>query len=221
MKKLYFTLIVLLILSSTGLAAPQTDYSSGKVAVDISYMPDLDITGTDYGGPLKLDGKTDGLDFGITVGLNKNIGLQYINNNSKSDTYSYGSVHGNTKHKIEQLNILFPGRDNFSWFAGFTRGSADIHTSIGNVSGKNVNGYQVGVIEVMPVNDKLDSYGIVSFGNRITNAEFGLSQKISNNLSINVFYKYMKYKDLELDGVNGYNFDGKIKGIGIGATCKF
>lgn len=228
MKKLRFILPALLLVSSTTFAAPQTDFTAGKVSVDLSYQPSLDFKLDAYGDSGKGDGKTKNVDFGITYGLGGNWGLQYAQNGAKTDTYTedfssigLGTVRYHDDLKIQQFNVIYHTSENNAAFVGFTRGTNDIVTSAGDISGKRVNGFHVGATEVVPVNDKLSSYGVVSVGNKIINAEFGLSQQLNENLDLNLFYRYTKYKDLEFEALPGATFNNTVRGLGVGATLKF
>lgn len=218
MKKAFLTTLIVLSISGTVMAAPLTDYSHGKASIDVSYMPSLDLS---VDG-LSTDGKSKNSDFGITYGLGNKLAIQYVRNSVKTDTtYLTSSIFFRDDVTVQQANILYKIGDNSSAFVGFTQGKDNLVTSGGTIDGKNVNGYQVGLQEIIPINEKLSSYGIVSIGNKITNYEIGLTQKIVPNLELNVFYKSMKYKDLEYKDIPGFTFDGKAEGLGIGATFKF
>lgn len=218
MKKACLTALLLLSLSGAAVAAPLTDYSAGKTSIDISYMPNLDLS---VDGD-STDGKSKSVDVGVTFGLGNNLALQYIHNSAKTDTtYLSSSLNFKDEITVQQFNILYKVAENASVFAGYTQAKDDLVTSIGTFSGKSIKGYQVGLQGNLPINGKLSSYGIISAGNKITSYELGLTQQINTNLDVNLFYKNLKYKDLEYNDEPDYKFDGKADGVGIGITYKF
>lgn len=237
MKKIIFTVLLTLSLSTVGLAAPITDYSKDKLSIDVSYQPSLSIS-----NDIDIDGKTKDFDFGITAALSEKWGIQYIKNNFKSDTINISnsgagyseSYSADSDMKVEQINLTYNCSENTVVFVGYTRNklSASYNYSIDvpgvghesgsySSSGNSSNGFQVGVIEVVPVNEKLKSYGVLGIGDKLFNIELGLSQELSPNVDLNLFYKYMKLTDINLGGSRDSDIDIDTKGLGFGVTCKF
>lgn len=226
MKKIFLTALLVISTSTVGLTAPITDFSKDKASVDISYIPSADIE--------DLDGNTKGIDFGITAALTEKWGLQYLRNGFEIDPiHSNVSVNDYALRqdfeadlKTDQINLIYSESENSAFFVGYTRTKVSTSYS-GSISGPmingsldidgsdSVNGFQIGMTEIVPIGKGLKSYGTVGIGTKLYHGELGLSQEISPNAELNVFYKYMKYKDIDfLD-------DPVVKGLGFGLTCKF
>lgn len=224
MKKSILTALFVLSVSSTCYAAPIINYSAEKLSVDIAYQPNLSF-GTDADG---LDGKSKNIDFGITAALSDKWGLQYVQNDFTSDTATVAlgdfSLSENTDIKVKQFNLTYNCNADTVLFVGYTKHNMSYNNSIVSpiysnsfgYSGESVNGFQIGAIQVVPVNDNLKSYGIFSIGNKLLNIEFGLTQPVSQNIELNLFYKYMKCTD-----INHTDRDISTQGLGFGMTCKF
>lgn len=224
MKKSLSMTLVLAALTTTCFAGPLTDYTQGKASIDLSIRPNLSITGTDSGGDAKWNSKSN-TDFGLTYGLGNNFAIQY--NYSTADTKDYtGTISGFpiTGHgslNSQEFNVLYKLDNNLSAFIGATRTTNDIDTSLGSIAGKSSNGYQVGFIDTTKIADKTNLYGIVAAGNKLASYTIGVSQALGGNTEFNLFYKTVKYKGLEYDGIGGYEYDYKVKGLGCGLTYKF
>ena len=239
MKKVILTSAILLAFSAVGMASPLTDYSQGKVAVDISVRPSMDVEGSDSSGILKADGKNNNLDLGLTVGLGNKFAFQYKNNHGDSKKYLvndiiYGYAINGTIHselKAQEFNMLYKVDKSLSAFLGYTTAKASLHASgtvdgqpaAGSLAGNSANGYQVGLIGTTLIGDKAVAYGVLGIGNKISSYEIGLSYEVAKDIDLNIFYKDTKYKKLKLEynGTQSGEFDYKASGIGYGVTFKF
>lgn len=234
MKKLLLTSALVLGISSACFASPLSDYSQGKIALDINARPSMDLKVSAQGESGELDGNNTNLDLGLTAGLGNKWAIQYRNSTANSkdfsgDVYDIG-VNAHTQLKAQELNALYQFNKNVSGFVGLTKASAKVKGSIavdgdtysGEISGKDTNGYQVGVIGTNKIADKTNAYGIISAGNKITNYEIGVSYDVAKDTELNLFYRDTKYKDLRLnDGADFPEFDYQAKGVGYGLTLKF
>jgi hypothetical protein len=226
MRKILVLTFIFCILAGTSFASPMTDYSNGKVAIDISINPSVDITGTDSGGDADWDAKSGNYNIGATFGLGNNIALQI--NHSQVDTKDYslynltgisGSV-GHGELTATEINVLYKTSENVSLFAGVLDVKNDIASNLGfTAKGKSDNGIQLGVIGTTKFNEQTTGYGIVSIGNA-TRFEVGIGQQITDSLDLNLCYRNAQYKDLEYNDLPGYKYDYKVKGIGFGITYK-
>ncbi len=236
MKKiLYITAILIFALSTVSFASPATDYSQGKVAIDISIRPNMDL---DFGGN-KLDGKSSNPNLGVTIGLGNKMAFQYRNDAADSKSYTFGGsvygiaingeIHGD--FKAQEYNLLYKIDKNLTALVGLTnaKGSLKASGTIGgqpgsiDFSGKDSNGYQVGLIGTTKLAEKANAYGIISAGNKITNYEVGVSYEFTKNAEFNLFYRDTTYKGIKVTygGVDSPDFDYKAKGMGYGITYKF
>ena len=224
MKKIILSSLLAISVSAVGFAAPITDYSTEKLGIDTTYQPKLH-----FGCDADIDGNTKTLDYGITVALNNNWGVQYVQNNFKTDTTrainSYGSYEADANLKVNQFNLTYNSSKNKILFLGITKHKVDIfadaaftsgHTIQVSGSSKNVTGIQFGMIEVIPITENLSSYGIMSIGTQLFNIEMGLSQQVSKNVDLNLFYKYTKCTD-----IGDTDIDVSTNGIGFGFSYKF
>ena len=225
MKKILFiTTLLLFALSAISLASPATDYSKGKVALDISLHPSADITESRPIFSLHPNGKNGNLDIGATIGLGGKFAFQYKNINIKTKDYSLG---GPFLYKEElsakEYNILYKIDKNFSAFAGITNAKYDLTFVNFNetLSGKGITGFQVGVIGTAEIGKNLNAYGVFGAGDKITSYEFGIGYELDKNTEFNLFYKDTKYKELELGNLSFFKIDYTVKGLGYGVTLKF
>lgn len=229
MKKISLIATVMIFaLSSVAFASPLTDFSQGKVAVDINFRPDADIT---CSGSLtgSVKGKNDNIDLGATIALGNKFAFQYKNSNQKTKDHSLTLTNppltinvARTEIEAQEYNILYKIDKGFAAFAGITNAKASI-TGISNpvsYPGKSISGYQVGIIGNTPIGKNLNAYGIIGVGDKITSFEFGVGYEIAKNTELNLFYKDAKYKDLEVQTLNGKS-DATVKGMGYGLTFKF
>lgn len=235
MKKILITSAVLLAFSSVGFASPLADYSQGKVALDVTVKPSNDLEGAN----LSLDGKKNTFNYGLTVGLGNNFAFQYKNNRGDSKDYPINTVVSgyaingsiSSELKAQEFNMLYKVDKNLSAFIGYTDAKASIQASgtvngipsAGEISGKSVKGYQVGLIATTALDDKTTAYGVLGLGNKINSYEIGLGYALSKDVDLNLFYNDTKYKGLTLEsnGVESGEFDYKVKGFGYGVTFKF
>lgn len=220
MKKVLSGVAALLMVSSVGFASPLTDYSQGKVAVDLSVRSSNDVTadGNDY------DGKTSNFNYGVTVGLGNNLAFQYKQDNADTKNYSDfngPSVSGHAELESNQYNILYQVNPNVSAFVGLTNTKPQLKTSDGDWNGKNSTGYQVGVVATVPIADKTTAYASLGYGDKIEDYEFGLGYAVATNLELNVGYKDTKYKKLQLQDPDTNDFNYKVHGLTYGITYKF
>lgn len=216
MKKLLSGVAALLMMSSVGFASPLTDYSSGKVAVDLSVRSSNDLTVNGF----DLDGKTSNVDYGATIGLGNGFAFQYKRDNADSKNYTNLGVTAHTELQSNQYNLLYQLNPNVSAFAGLTNTKAQIKSTVQDIDGKNDVGYQVGFIGSVPIADKTTAYGSLGYGNKIEDYEVGLGYEVAKNTELNVGYKDTKFKKLTLQD-SDYEFDYRANGLTYGLTYKF
>ena len=219
MKKLAVILAVLLCtLMAAGVttASPLTDYSAGKVALDVNWTPRLDLEAD--GGT--IDGKNGNFDYGLTAGLGGKWAIQYRYFNPVSTDYfvDYGSLTGNYHAGVrsQEVNILYKLDKNLSAFAGWHQ--AKLTTNAPGFSLDNKSTWQVGLIGTTALGKKTTLYGIVGAGSSLLNAEAGFAYALAKDLDVNLFYRYKRIDDLK---VNDYELDTTTKGFGLGLTYRF
>lgn len=183
MRKILLIITLILAFSSVGFASPQTDYSQGKVSIDYAFRPNLDL---DWSSKGTLDGKSGNHDLGITIGLGNNFAFQFQNQTADSKSYYFSDPStpftANTETNANQFNLLYKLDNNVSAFVGYVNAKTDVKLSGSEtISGKRVNGWQVGLVASTPLAEKLTGYGSVGFGSKIENFEIGLGYALSKN----------------------------------------
>ncbi|WP_371380577.1 hypothetical protein [Sporomusa aerivorans] len=222
--------------TSIGFAAPLTDYSAGKTAIDLTWRSsDIKTSGTnDDGSSWETSfGKKSNLDWGITTGLGNNFAIQYNGFNAKSkDAVSWSAADetgiSNLKLKNQELNVLYKLNKNLSVYTGLVSVKAQENATITYTDGsptenetytsKTKKAMQFGFVGSTKIADKTTAYAAVGVASNFTNWKVGLSQEISPNIDFNVDYRGVKVKELESDGEK---FDASSKGFGFGVTYKF
>lgn len=201
------TLLCSLLLTGVAFAAPLTDYSKGKTALEINWLPTLDGEAAIGSGTLTLDGKKGNIDWSVTTGLGGKFALQYrqFNPETKSYPWGYGGI------DTQELNLLYRLDKGLSAFAGLHR------AKIGSpFNGPAQNTLQVGLLGTKTLGPKYQLYGIVGFGKNLFNGEAGLAYELAQNTQFNLFYRYKK-----VDGLEPYDINTVVKGPGMGFTYKF
>jgi hypothetical protein len=212
MKKLAVILSVLIctfLAVGVTTASPLTDYSAGKVSLDINWTPGSDLKGDGY----SFDGKRNNFDFGVTTGLGNKWGLQYRYFHPVSKDY-YGDFHAGVRS--QEVNILYKLDKNLSAFAGWHQ--ARITTNFTD-SLPNKSTWQAGLIGTTEIAKKTTLYGIAGAGSSLLSAEAGVSYAMAKDFDVNLFYRYKKINDLKI--ADDYEVDTTVKGFGLGLTYKF
>jgi len=211
MKKLAVILAVLLCTFMTAgvtTASPLTDYSAGKVALDINWTPGLDLEANGE----TLDGKSGNFDYGLTAGLGGKWAIQYRYLNPVSK--DYGGFHGGVRS--QEVNVLYKLDKNLSAFAGWHQ--ARLTTNAPGFSLPSKSTWQVGLIGTTALGKKTTLYGIVGAGGSLLNAEAGFAYALAKDLDVNLFYRYKRIDDLR---ANAYEIDTTTKGLCPGLTYRF
>lgn len=206
-KKILTGALAAMMISSTALAAPLSDYTEGSAAVDVKYSLSQDIKGESNGlaGKHDLD---DHLSGGLTYGLGNNLAVQYNYTDNKLDF-------GGDRIIAQELNLLYKLNPNLSAYAGLNRNRYSVNRGYDS----SETGVQIGVIGQTKLSDDLTAWAMLGAGNKRTAYEIGLGYGITDNLDLNIYYDYNKYKDNE--NALGRDFDAKAKGFGMGVTFKF
>lgn len=173
----------------------------------------------------------------MTIGLGNKFAFQWQNQSPKTKKVPFiitdgssilGTGSGNAKITANQFNILYSLDKRVAAFIGYTQAKNELEGSGtfmgvpfgGTIPGKNVNGWQAGFTGTFPLSDKFVGYGTLGFGDKIENIELGIAYQFSKNAELNLFYKSVKYKELQYEDAN-WKYDLKFSGPGIGLTFKF
>jgi len=215
MKKIISMVIALSVLSfGVVCAAPLNDFSQGKTSAEFSITnPKLETS--DSSGTTDWNKKTD-YDFGVTVGLGNNHALQYKYQNMDSDTtYGYATA----KADVQEFNYLTKINNNMNWFVGLHHLSGSLDY-VYSYDIKEVTKLQAGITGVYPVNNTTTEWFTVGLGDSNYTVEAGVGYAIAQNTDLNLFYRYKKFTDLELDGYSR-KIDAEPSGFGLGVSVKF
>lgn len=221
-KLMALSLGIMTAMSSMAFAAPATDFSAGKVSVDVSARPngDIKVDGNKY------DAKTN-WEYGLTVGLGNNFAFEYKNFNPKSKDYSDLGPSINGKLDTQEFNVLYKLDKNFTAFTGVNTVKSIYDVSgFGKFEGSSKTNWQLGLTGQTPLGDKFTGYATVAVGADSNYWKIGTSYAIDKNLDFNLFYAQNKYNDVKYTDafasiLGTDKSDYTVKGIGYGLTYKF
>lgn len=238
-KYILFSLVAIvcsMLIVSPGFASPLADYSLGKTAVDISWMPNLNMkdqfaaTYMEYAGEWsEHNGKKGNFAWGLTTGLGGKWAVQYrqFNPESKRSNDEVPSYYG---MKTQEFNVLYKVDNNLSLFAGWHQAkytSSDTYNGARTTrTADNKDVLQAGLVGTMKIAPKTLLYGIAGIGKDLANYETGVSYEVAKDLEFNLFYRYKKVEKLK----NAVDIEGGLspfidnvtaKGVGFGFTYKF
>ncbi|BBB90369.1 MAG TPA: hypothetical protein PKA28_12665 [Methylomusa anaerophila] len=222
---------------NVGYAAPMTDYSQGKVSIDLTIANSNDVkvnTSTDGFGSFdtSYDGKNSVLDLGLTIGLGK-FGIQYRDFAPKTKTTYIDEYLSNANYeaKFKEFNVLYKLNNYSAAFIGYHQAKGSVQLDYGDpvisnptFSSDTKNTMQIGLIGKTPLAKDLDLFGIVAFGGDLSNYEIGLAQRISKDMDFNIGYREKHADNLNFyDSVSDSTFrhDVKVSGWNYGLTFRF
>lgn len=206
MKKVFVTLVCLMMLSTVAMASPLMDYNQGKVSVDLTWRNTQNSL-DDFSFDKKYN-----LDAALTVGLGNKWAFQYRNFEPKSG--ATGTDQETLKLATNEFNAMYKLDKNFAAFAGFVTGKATFEDNTGFNESASRNMWQFGLVASTEIAPKTTLWGSVAAGNHSwTNWEAGVGYELAPNLELNVSYREMK--------ANVSDTDFKAKGLGYGITYKF
>ncbi len=239
MKKILLMTIIMVISTSVVFASPLMDYSKGKVSLDITVRPDLDMEGTlsheavGTIGSATFDGKKANMDLGLTVGLGNQFAIQYKQFNPATKNYWIAQdlvgdsfpIDATISGKVnsDEFNLLYKIDKNFAVFTGLNRATFSLKPLGLNFESKENSSWQIGLLGVTSIADKTKFYGMVSGGSDVVNWEVGLSYEFVKDAEFNISYRRAKFKNLDLPVYlcGQPSVDVEAKGIGYGFTFKF
>ena len=222
------TILTCFFASNSVFAAPLTDYSPSKVAIDIM-IRNNDLKGSGNGFSFSFDKKWNA-EYGLTLAFGGNLAFQYTGFGAKSDDTSIDD-NGMTKSvafklKSDEFNLLYQvhkaEKSSAAVFLGYTRAKVSTwHTDFGKNSSSEEGYFQLGALGTIKIAPKTTAYAAVRGGDDIFGYKVGISQDLGRGFEMNVDWSYMKAKNIgdrnsafgQLDAVN--------KGIGLGITYKF
>lgn len=242
MKPVIFLCILLgSLFVSTALAAPLTDYSAGKLAVDVS-LRTVENESDETGGTHNTYSARSGVDFGATLGLGGRWALQYrgLNTESRDRFFSqwadgteldpdYESLSERMRLKTAEVNLLYRCNRSCALFAGSVSTKArfsstyralypdeDIDRS-GTVSTRTKETIQFGVIGSVSLAPKLTGYASLGAGKDVSSVSVGISYKVTRDMDFNVDYRQLRVKGLRREGET---LEARTGGVGFGVTWR-
>ncbi|BBB90531.1 MAG TPA: hypothetical protein PKA28_15405 [Methylomusa anaerophila] len=235
-NKVGIVLLGAMLATQVGFASPLTDYSAGKVSLDLNFVADSKIKVTnkvaDYpNSSLQYDTKQH-LDFNLTAGLGQGFGINYGSISADSG-WAYNSDTDNvSKYKVDfrEFNLLKSLNKQSAVFVGMVQAKSDytvqnpLDTSATfGVSSDRRTLWQIGLIGNTPISKDMNAYGAVAFGKDLTSYEIGLAQKLNKNIELNISYLEKRVKNLHFydEAAGSFNQDVTFNGMHYGVTCKF
>lgn len=232
----------IMFVSGIGFASPLTDYSAGKVAIDLDWRnTQVDgnyslnsSTTTANVDKLNLDKKYS-LDGSITVGLGSKFAFQYNNfrPSGTGETWLNLDVIGldlsddltlRTRLSTQQYNVLYQINNNFAVYTGVFRAKGEFDGHLNGFLSMDVDAavkrdiWQLGLVGSTKLDDKITLYGILGGGKDLMNWAAGLSYEVTPDTEINLSYRKLKVDDFTAGNAR---MDGEASGFGLGVTYKF
>lgn len=197
MKRMISILLTLLAVSSVGFASPLNDFSQGKVAIDVSVIPNSDLKASEgiHAWPKTFDGK-DYREYGIAIGLGNNLALQYCKGNPKSqytDNLNGHLVTHSGEVETQEFNVMHKINNNYSIFTGIKQVKEKTYGSGREFDGDTKTNWQLGVTGQTQLGKNLIGYATLAAGKDVTNWKLGMSYELNRNLDFNIFYEGNKY----------------------------
>lgn len=193
-------------------AAPQTTFEKGQTQIDAGiFTPQAES------GDYKNDTKTN-FAGGVTHALSDKLAVQYNYTGLGTDRDTNGTP-GTSGH-MHEGNLVYSLGKNVAVYGGYAQIKADADGT--NVGFKN-NIAQAGIIAKAPLGDKVELYGKAGVGTkRTTTWEAGAAFKASDDLDINVGYKYLNTAAAD-KGEYGLTDDANVsfKGLTAGLSYRF
>jgi opacity protein-like surface antigen len=215
-KKLALVVVFMFLMSSVALAAPLTNYEAGKASIDLNFRNTKNTETFSFGS---YDYKSKyNFEPSVTVGIANRWALQYRNVNAKSKNTGIWLPDDNCRVSVNEFNILYSLTENVSAFTGYVQ-TKDKWAAPGAFQTTKRNTWQLGLLGVAPVSEKVSLYGLVGAGGKYTNFEVGISYAFTENWEFNVDYRALQAKELKDGGI--IINDAKAKGVGFGLTYKF
>lgn len=224
-KTVLASFCVSMLLTGMASASPLTDYSAGKVSIDINYSKQ----GIDYRDDEDnvSFNKKGNWDFAGTFGLGNKFALQYAQANTGSTPTSvyvaYYDKYFTDSYKLhtQQFNVLYQLDKNFSVYTGIVKvdGTYTIHDNNKDWPSNTKNIWQFGVQGHTKLADKLTGFASLGIGKDLNTYNIGFGYEFAPNLEFNMMYDYKKVKKLADDAVP--NYDIAVKGLKYGITYKF
>ncbi len=202
MKKIILgTLVAGLLVSSVGFASPLSKIEAGKGKIDASLSFGSGLKGEANDLSRDLNGKTR-YRLGATYGLSDKLAVDYL----------YAAHAGDYDSSVQshQVNLLYQLNPNVGVFGGYVHNRGEI-----NNYSNSTNGYQVGALGRLALNDKTSAWAKFGIGNTITQYEVGVGYELTKDWEANLFYNDTKYRDFDRD------LSFKTHSINLGATYKF
>jgi hypothetical protein len=186
MNKIAGLIIFLLIMASTiCLASPLTDYSLGKVSINVNFgTPSL--TSNNWSSTANLNPGYD-----VTVGMGFGFAGQYICNDFKPKT-----LDGIHEIRAQQINLLTNKMNKFGNISAFVGASKT--QIIGDIA---KDGIVAGLVCTVPIMPNTHAYAAVSTGTHVEKYEMGIGYTFAQNIELNLDYRNANYKGLTPDDI--------------------
>lgn len=210
--------------ASVASASPLTDYSQGKVSVDLTYRNAKQTVEDNVYGKATFNQKYNP-EVGVTVGLGGNFALQYNGSYYESkDTSipSWGTTYKN-KFQSNEYNLLYKLDKHVSGYVGINRIQAK-EIEIGSTwhaDSKAESRFQAGLIGTTTLAKDLVGYANLGVASDLVKWGIGVGYQFAPGLEFNVDYMETKINKFDFSSSHLPNNDGTAKGLGFGVTYKF
>lgn len=179
-----------IIMANAAWAAPLSDYSAGKMAVDVGF---------NWGGKFVSEqsnvANTPAMNAGITVGLGHKLALQYKYDNWQRKVVSSARYDTHMGYQKHQLNLLYQVVPGISPYIGWRcdRGTLKLSGPRYNYErSKTANAPQIGILAQHKfANNKAKIWADIAVSTSNTqDYEVGVAYEVIKNIDLNVTYQY-------------------------------
>lgn len=221
-KRVAIGLVAALALSTSVACASPYEIQESKWNVNIGAMinPDSEIGGVDFDGDTSFYGT-------VTYGLTDRVGIQLDYSHYGAD-HNWGHLYMGTEYDNEyhsltdldatELNVIYKLTDHVNVFAGYNYVGVDYDQKAwGNnyhYWGGHTDGVHAGLMGHYPLNDRLDIFTKLVFGNNLQVRQIGLAYEFVDNWEVDLSYRDVEYKD-----IGGMDFE--YDGVRIGVSTSF
>ena len=225
MRKLFVMFASLMLLAGVATASPLTDYSAGKVSVDLDWR-NTELQG-DYDGTYAIDFKKKySLDAGLTIGLGNNFAVQYNVFNPTPKTTALPDFLGDSftgRLSSRQYNLIYRFNPEFAVYTGVMHANGsfkdlDWPAIYANTHTRDI--WQFGLVASTKLGSKATGYGMIGVGRDLTNWVAGISFAVAPDTELNLSYRDLKINHFVTTSA-GARLDSEASGFGAGITYKF
>jgi opacity protein-like surface antigen len=228
MKRILLAVIIGVIISNVGFAAPAVDVKKDQVSLDYTYAisKNEEVYNASWGHETrKVNGhfSTYSLTYGVDNGTALAVSLGNLNSNTYTDQ------NGSSTPKVDIADIQVQKRvvNGLAVFTGWKRttGSWTYSSLQGTVTKDNNprNELELGIVGQLPLGQAKSLYLRAGFGSYFSEYDVGVTYQYSKNLRLDMGYNYLQLRQIgnPLFLPMSNNLDVTAKGFSLGLRYDF